>query len=228
MNAASVHHSPREELSKLRPTALEAAFFSMRQLPLQAPTMTVSRCPHLCSNHVTKTAWAQAVQQHPVSQPPPLPSVYKPPVRIVNCALLYKTRAILDGNLRLHRLVAGTGATGTTEQKQEAKDEHAGRIGMADDDTMTEATAAMAVVMTPPDERRRRRARNAKRHNERFKEKELKVCASPEAPRLRAWLHDLYTSLNSAANRPDDKALEWARIAQDFDIPDDGLKAVPP
>ena len=48
--------------------------------------------------------------------------------------------------------MAGTGTTGTTEMKQEAKDENAGRIGMAedDDDAMTEATAAMAVLVTPP------------------------------------------------------------------------------
>ena len=76
--------------------------------------------------------------------------------------------------------------------------------------------------------RQRRRDRNERRYAERYKERDPKVAGFLDSARLRAWLVDIYTQVNAAATRLDNKAFIWVRSAQDFNITDEELEDVPP
>ena len=50
---------------------------------------------------------------------------------------------------------------------------------------------------------------------------EVKCLPLPTVPQFRAWKNVLYQNMNTASGRPDDKALAWARQAEDESLPDD-------
>ena len=56
---------------------------------------------------------------------------------------------------------------------------------------------------------------------------EVKCLPLPTVPQFRAWKNVLYQNINTASGRPDDKALAWARQAEDESLPDDHFQKVP-